>query len=52
MGRIMGSPAIRQRMESVGFVVPPQGSKAYTAFVKDEVERWTKVIKLAGIKPE
>ena len=25
-------------------VVPPQGSKAYTAFVKDEVERWTQVI--------
>jgi tripartite-type tricarboxylate transporter receptor subunit TctC len=52
MVKIMGSPAIRQRMESVGFVVPPQGSKHYTAFVKEEVERWTRVIKAAGIKPE
>jgi tripartite-type tricarboxylate transporter receptor subunit TctC len=52
MARIMGSPAIKQRMESAGFVVPPQGSKAYTAFVAAEVERWTRVIKAAGIKPE
>jgi hypothetical protein len=33
-------------------VIPAQGSKPYTAFVKSEIERWTKVIKTAGIKPE
>lgn len=48
----MQSPAIRQRMESVGFVVPVQGSKAYTQFVKSELEGWSKVISTAGIKPE
>ncbi len=48
----MQSPAVRQRMESVGFVVPVQGSKAYTQFVKSELDRWTKVIATAGIKPE
>ena len=48
----MQSPAIRQRMESVGFVVPVQGSKAYTQFVKSELDGWTKVISTAGIKPE
>jgi tripartite-type tricarboxylate transporter receptor subunit TctC len=52
MTKIMSSPAIRQRMESVGFVVPTQGGKAYAEFVKSEVERWTRVIKSAGIKPE
>ncbi len=50
--RVMQSPAIKQRMESVGFVVPVQGSKAYTQFVKSELDRWTKVIATAGIKPE
>jgi hypothetical protein len=30
-------------------VVPAQGSKAYTAFVANEIPRWTKVIKTAGI---
>ncbi|HSV50533.1 MAG TPA: tripartite tricarboxylate transporter substrate binding protein [Burkholderiaceae bacterium] len=48
----MQSPSIRQRMESVGFVVPQQGSKHYTAFVKSEIDMWTKVIKNAGIKPQ
>ena len=52
LGRIMQSEAIRQRMESVGFVVPTQGSKAYTEFVRSEHERWTRVIKTAGIKAE
>lgn len=52
MVKIMNSPAIRQRMESVGFVVPTQGSKAYTEFVRSELERWVRVIKTAGIKPE
>ena len=48
----MTSPAIKQRMESVGFVVPVQGSKAYTQFVKAELDRWTKVIKTAAIQAE
>jgi tripartite-type tricarboxylate transporter receptor subunit TctC len=48
----MQSDTIRQRMNSVGFVVPPQGSKHYTAFVKSELDTWVRVIKTAGIKPE
>ena len=52
MVQAMGSPAVKQRLESPGFVVPPQGSKAYTDFVKSELERWTRVIKTAGIKVE
>jgi tripartite-type tricarboxylate transporter receptor subunit TctC len=48
----MKSPAIKQRMEAVGFIVPEQGAKQYDAFVKNEVIRWTKVIQTAGIKPE
>jgi tripartite-type tricarboxylate transporter receptor subunit TctC len=48
----MQSPVIKARMESQGFVVPTQGSKPYAAFVKSEAERWTKVIKIAGIKPQ
>jgi tripartite-type tricarboxylate transporter receptor subunit TctC len=48
----MQSPAIKQRMESQGFVVPVQGSAAYTKFVAAEHERWVRVIKTAGIKEE
>lgn len=48
----MNTPAIRQRMESQGFVVPQQGSAEYTRFVASEVDRWVRVIKVAGIKEE
>jgi tripartite-type tricarboxylate transporter receptor subunit TctC len=48
----MNAPAIRQRMESQGFVVPQQGGAAYTAFVAKELDRWPRVIKIAGIKEE
>jgi tripartite-type tricarboxylate transporter receptor subunit TctC len=50
--KIMTSPEIKQRLESVGFVVPPAGSGPYTQFVKAELDLWTQVIKAAGIKPE
>ena len=50
--KIMGSAEIKQRLESVGFVVPPQGGAAYTKFVKSEIDLWTKVIQTAGIKPQ
>jgi tripartite-type tricarboxylate transporter receptor subunit TctC len=52
MVQAMQSPAIKQRMESQGFVVPVQGSKPYAEFVKSEEARWTKVIKTAGIKSQ
>ena len=52
MRKIMTSPEIKQRMESVGFVIPEQGSAPYTAFVKSEIDLWTRVIKTAGIKAQ
>ena len=50
--RIMTSAEIKQRLESVGFVVPPPGAKPYTDFVQSELNLWSRVIKTAGIKPE
>lgn len=48
----MQTPAIRARMESNGFVVPAQGAAEYTRFVASELDRWVRVIKVAGIKEE
>ncbi|MEO5771660.1 MAG: tripartite tricarboxylate transporter substrate binding protein [Burkholderiaceae bacterium] len=50
--KIMTSAEIKQRLESVGFVVPAPGAKPYNDFVKSEIDLWTRVIKTAGIKPE
>ncbi len=52
MVQIMQSDAIKQRMGSVGFIIPAQGAKPYAAFMKSELDTWTKVIKVAGIKPQ
>lgn len=52
MTQVLQTPAVRQRLEGVGFVVPPTGAKSYSDFVREELERWTRVIKTAGIKPE
>jgi tripartite-type tricarboxylate transporter receptor subunit TctC len=52
MVQALQSEAVRQRLTSVGFVVPPLGGKAYTSFVKAEIDTWTRVIKTAGIQPQ
>jgi tripartite-type tricarboxylate transporter receptor subunit TctC len=52
MTNALKTPAVKQRLESVGFVVPELGSRPYTAFVKSESERWGRVIKAAGIKAQ
>ena len=48
----MKSDAITQRLSAVGFIIPEQGSKPYTAFVRQEIDTWSRVIKTAGIKPQ
>jgi tripartite-type tricarboxylate transporter receptor subunit TctC len=52
MKEAMSSPSVKAKMEGQGFVVPPQGSKVYADFVGKEVDRWTNVIKTAGIKTQ
>jgi tripartite-type tricarboxylate transporter receptor subunit TctC len=49
MVKAIQSAEVKQRLESTGFVVPTLGATAYTAFVKSEKDRWTRVIKTAGI---
>jgi len=43
---------VKQRLESVGFVIPPLGSNAYVSFLKSELDLWQSLIKKSGIKPE
>ena len=52
MAQVLKSPSFTQRLETIGFVVPTTGAKLYPVFVKSELERWTRVIKTAGIKAE
>lgn len=52
ISQAMKTDAIKQRLSSVGFIIPEQGSKPYTAFVRQEIDTWSRVIKTAGIKPQ
>jgi len=52
MIQAMQAPEVKQRLESVGFVIPPLGSSAYNTFLKSEIDQWVTLIKKAGIKPE
>lgn len=42
----------RTKLEASGFVVVVSKPEQYSAFVKSEIDRWGKVIKEAGIKPQ
>jgi tripartite-type tricarboxylate transporter receptor subunit TctC len=50
--KVMTSPEIKQKLETLGFVVPAPGGASYAKFVASEIDLWTRVIKTANIKPE
>lgn len=55
MSETLDDPAIRKRLVGLGLEIVPPGRRtpAYLAkFVPEEIARWTKVVKAAGINPE
>jgi tripartite-type tricarboxylate transporter receptor subunit TctC len=48
----LADPTIKTRFADLGAVIMPLTASAFTKFIADEAEKWAKVIKLAGIKPE
>ncbi len=47
--KIMAAPDIEEKARTQGFRVDARGPQQLTAFLKDEVERWARIIKAAGI---
>jgi tripartite-type tricarboxylate transporter receptor subunit TctC len=46
-------PGIKQRFADLGAVaVPPSSPDEFAKFIVENIDKWTKVIKFAGIKPE
>jgi tripartite-type tricarboxylate transporter receptor subunit TctC len=50
--RALRSPEIRDRLTSIGFDVVASTPEEFGAFMKAEVDRWTKVVERGGIKPD
>jgi tripartite-type tricarboxylate transporter receptor subunit TctC len=47
--KIMGAPDIDEKARTQGFRVDARGPQQFTPFLKDEIERWRKIIQTAGI---
>ena len=45
-------PDTRKQMEGAGYEVAGDGPAEYAAFIREEVVKWAKVAKAAGIQPE
>lgn len=52
MRKAFADPAVRSRLEANGFLIVASSSADYSRFVQSEIDRWSKVIKTANIKPE
>ena len=50
--KALRSPDVRERMSQIGFDVVAGTPEEFGRFMKEEVDRWTEVVKRGGIKPE
>jgi tripartite-type tricarboxylate transporter receptor subunit TctC len=50
--RALRSPEVRERMSQIGFDVVAGTPDEFGRFMKQEIDRWTEVVKRGGIKPE
>jgi tripartite-type tricarboxylate transporter receptor subunit TctC len=52
LAKPLGDTDNRGKMEALGYEVSGDGPAEYGAFIRSEIEKWRKVAKAAGIKPE
>ena len=50
--RALKMPAVRERLEYVGFEIVGGTPAAFGAYIKSEIKKWAPVVKAAGAKPE
>jgi tripartite-type tricarboxylate transporter receptor subunit TctC len=50
--KLLAQPDVKKRMEDFGITVVGNSPEEFGKFIKDEIERWTKVAKTANIKLE
>ena len=48
----LGDPRMQARLAELGSVLVPMSRADFARLIADETEKWAKVVKLAGIKPE
>jgi tripartite-type tricarboxylate transporter receptor subunit TctC len=48
----LADPKINARLVDLGLVVAPMSRPDFGKFIADETDKWAKVVKFAGIKPQ
>ena len=49
MVRIMATPEVEERARQQGFTITPKGPQDFANFLKSEIDRWARIIKIAKI---
>jgi len=52
VAEILADPAMKPKLDLLGLEVAPQGPKQFDAFIASEYDKWSKVIKTAGIEAQ
>ena len=50
--RVLKMPDVKERLENVGFELVGGTPEAFGAYIKTEIQKWARVVKASGIKPE
>jgi len=50
--RALATPAVREKLQEMGFDVIGSAPEAYAKLIREEIERWSKVVRDRGIKVE
>jgi len=50
--RILALPDVKEKLANIGLIPAGNTPAEFTSFIRAEADRWAKVIKQAGIKPE
>ena len=52
VAEILADPAMKPKLDVLGLELAPRGPKQFDAFIASEYDKWSKVIKTAGIEAQ
>jgi len=52
VAKLLSNPEVRERLKAEGSDPVGSGPKEFAAYLRDEIAKWAKVIKISGAKPE
>jgi tripartite-type tricarboxylate transporter receptor subunit TctC len=51
IARALATPEVREQFSVLSLDPAPMPSREYAAFLRDEIQRWRKVVTMAKLKP-